>query len=93
MVPHKFQIGNKVCLHLQQEHLTGPNMKLRPLWYGPYIITKVVGGNDFDLSIPTFLGLHPIFNVEMLLPYFPPMLDALEAFDQLHHTEINPKYV
>ena len=30
-VPHKFQVGNKVWLHLQKERLTGPYRKLRPL--------------------------------------------------------------
>jgi hypothetical protein len=32
----------------------------------PYTITKVVGENYFELSIPPFLGLHPVFNVELL---------------------------
>jgi hypothetical protein len=34
-VPHKFQVGDKVWLHLQKERLTGPHQKLRPLHYGP----------------------------------------------------------
>jgi hypothetical protein len=38
----------------------------KPLLYGPYTITKVVGENDFELSIPPFLGLHLVFNVELL---------------------------
>ena len=33
-VPHKFQVGDKVWLHLQKEHLTGPHRKLHPLYYG-----------------------------------------------------------
>jgi hypothetical protein len=30
-VPHKFQVGDKVWLHLQKECLTGPHWKLCPL--------------------------------------------------------------
>jgi hypothetical protein len=77
-VSHKFQVGDKVWLHLQKEFLTGPHRKLHPLHYGPYTITKVVGDNSFELSIPPFLGLHPMFNVDLLRPYFPPLLDTSE---------------
>jgi hypothetical protein len=71
-LPHKFQGGDKVLLHLLKERLIRPHRKLRPLQYGPYTITKVAGENAFELSIPPFLGLHPVFNVELLPPYFPP---------------------
>jgi hypothetical protein len=89
-VPHQFQVGDKVWLHLQKEHLTGPHQKLHPLCYGPYTITKVVGDNDFELNLPPFLGLHPVFNVDLLRPYFPPLLDTSEIAEQLTPTELNP---
>jgi hypothetical protein len=89
-VPHQFQVGDKVWLHLQKEHLTGPHRKLRPLRYGPYTITKVVGSNAFELNTPPFLGLHPVFNVDLLRPYFPPLLDTSEIAEQLTPTELNP---
>ena len=88
-VPHKFQVGDKVWLHLQKEQLAGPHGKLRPLRYGPYNITKAVGENSFELSIPPFLGLHPVFNVELLRPYFPPLLDTSDVAEQLEPTELN----
>ena len=72
-------MGDKVWLHLQKDRLTGPNRKLCPLFYWSYTITKVVGDNTFELSIPPFLGLHPIFNVDLLYPYFPPLLDMSEV--------------
>ena len=56
-VPQNFQVGDKVWLHLHKEHLTGPHRKLRLLRYGLYTITKAVGNNAFELSIPPFLGL------------------------------------
>jgi hypothetical protein len=78
-VPHKFQVGDKVWLHLQKERLIGPHQNIHPLLYGPYTITKVVGDKDFELKIPPFLGLHPMFNVDLLRPYFPPLLDTSEV--------------
>jgi hypothetical protein len=78
-VPHKFQVGDKVWLHLQKERLTGPHQKIHPLCYWSYTITKVMGDNDFALNIPPFLGLHPVFNVDLLRPYFPPLLDTSDV--------------
>jgi hypothetical protein len=75
---------------LQKERLTGPHQKLCPLHYGPYTITKVVGDNAFELNTPPFLGLHPVFNVDLLRPYFPPLLDTSEITEQLTPTELNP---
>ena len=89
-VPHKFQVGDKFCLHLQKERLTGAYRKLRPLRYGPYTITKAVGDNAFELSIPPFLCLQPVFNVDRLRPYFPPVLDTSDIVEQLTPIELNP---
>jgi hypothetical protein len=52
-----------------------------------------VGDNDFELNIPPFLGLHPIFNVALLQPYFPPLLDTSEIAKQLKPIEINLEYM
>ena len=87
---HNFQVGNKVWLHLQKERLAGPHRKLRPLRYGPYTITKAIGDNAFEFNIPPFLGLHPVFNVDRLRPYFPLLLDRLEIAEQLTPTKLNP---
>ena len=83
-------MGDKEWLHLQKERLTGPHRKLRPLRYGPYTITKDVGNNAFKLSIPPFLGLHRVFNVDCLRPYFPPLLDTSDIAEQLTPTELSP---
>jgi hypothetical protein len=61
-----------------------------PLHYGPYTITKAMGDNSFELNIPPFLGLHPVFNVDLLRPYFPPLLDTSDVAEQLTPTELNP---
>ena len=89
-MPHKFQVGDKVWLHLQKERLTGPYQKLRPLRYGPYTITKDMGDNAFGINIPPFLGLHLVLHVDHLRPYFPPLLDTSNIAEQLTPTELNP---
>ena len=48
-----------------------------------------MGDNDFELSIPPFLFLHLVFNVDLLHPYFPPLPDASEVVEQLTPTDLN----
>jgi hypothetical protein len=69
------------------------HQKLHPLCYGSYTITKAMGDNDFELNIPPFLGLHPVFNMDLLRPYFPPLLDTSEVAEQMTPTELNPNYI
>jgi hypothetical protein len=52
-----------------------------------------MGDNAFELNIPPFLGLHPMFNVDILFPYFPPLLDTSDLVEQLTTTYINPNYI
>jgi hypothetical protein len=47
-----------------------------------------MGDNAFELNIPPFLSLYLVFNVALLRPYFPPLLDTLETTDQLTPTEL-----
>ena len=77
-------------VHLQKERLIGPHCKIRPLRYGSYTITKAIGNSAFELSIPPFLGLHPVFNVDCLRPYFPPLLDTSDIVEELTPKELNP---
>ena len=80
-------------MHFHKERLTRPHRKLLPLRYGPYTITKEVSENAFELSIPPFLGLHPVFNVELLRPYFPPLLNTSDVAEKLAPTKLNPDYL
>jgi hypothetical protein len=86
-------VGEKVWLQLQKERLTGPHRKLFPLHYGPYTITKALGDNSFEINIPPFLGMHSMFNVDLLRPYFPPLLDTSEVEEQLTPIDLNPNYI
>jgi hypothetical protein len=76
-------VGDKAWLHFQKEHLTRPNKNLHPLHYETYTPTKAVGENYFELSIFPFLALHPMFNVDLLRPYVPPLLDTSEIVEEL----------
>jgi hypothetical protein len=48
-----------------------------------------MGVNAFELSIPPFLDLHSVFNVDLLQTHFPPLLDTLEVAEKLTPTELN----
>ena len=49
-----------------------------------------MGDKYFELSIPLFLGLHPMFNADRLRPYFLPLLDTSDIAEQLTPMELNP---
>ena len=73
--PHSFQIRDQVWLNLNKDCLTSPYIKLKPLRYGPYSILKKIRENVFHLDIPSSLGFHLVFNVDLLLPYHAPLLE------------------
>jgi hypothetical protein len=52
-----------------------------------------MGDNYFELNIHHFLGLHPVFNVDLLRPYFPPLLDTSDVEEQMTPTELNPDFI
>ena len=77
-IPHSFQIGDQVWLHEKKERFTDLYEKMKPLQYGPYSILKHIGENNFQLNIHTCLGLHPVFNVDLLRPYHAPLLEQTD---------------
>jgi hypothetical protein len=52
-----------------------------------------VGDNSFELNILPFLGLHPVFNVDLLHPYFPPLLDTSDVAEQMTPIELDPNFI
>ena len=38
---------------------------MKPLWYGPYSIVEAMGNNAFQLDLPPYWGLHPVFNFDL----------------------------
>jgi hypothetical protein len=49
-----------------------------------------MGDNYFELNIPPFLVLHPVLNMDLLRPYFPPLLNTSDVAKKLTPTELNP---
>jgi hypothetical protein len=47
-----------------------------------------MGSNSFELNTPPFLVLHLVFNVDLIRPYFPPLLETSNIKKQ-----ITPKYI
>jgi hypothetical protein len=45
--------------------------------------------NVFELKTPPFLGLHLVFNLDLLQPYFPPLLVTSDIAEQLTPIELN----
>ena len=46
-----------------------PCDKLRPRWYRPFKIVKVINNNEFRLDLPHYMRSHPVFNVSALKHY------------------------
>jgi hypothetical protein len=69
----------------------GTHRNICPFFYGTYTITKVVCENYFVLKILPFLGVHPMLNVDLFWPYFPPLLDTSEVEEKLTLRDLNPE--
>ena len=77
-IHHPFKIGNRVWLHINKQRFSGLHSNLEPLWYGLDTIIEKKWENDFNLNIPPYLGLHLVFNVDLLRFYFPQLLELIE---------------
>lgn len=77
-VDHTFQVGDRVWLYLPKERFKEKERKIKPLRYGPYLITEKLGDNDFFLDLPPYMELHPVFNVDKLKLFEPSLLDEIE---------------
>ena len=68
-----YEVGDKVMVFhdfLQTpEARNRPSCKLRPRWFGPFVITTRVGANAYRLQLPHTLRCHPVFNVAALRLY------------------------
>jgi hypothetical protein len=74
MVDHQFQVGDRVCLHINKEILKGEGKKLKPIRYGPFIILEKRDTNDFRLDLPPYMWIYSVVNVEKLKMFEPPMI-------------------
>jgi hypothetical protein len=70
-----FKVGDKVWLQLSKEILQDPSKKIKDIWYGCFEVLDKVGDNAYKLSIPPFMHIYLVVNVEHLKLYEPSMLD------------------
>jgi len=64
-----FQEGDQVWLEGRNIHMSHPTTKLAPKRYGPFPITKVLGPVTYQLHLPEQWSIHPVFHVDLLMPY------------------------
>ena len=99
----EFNVGDHVLVHRQflltPEARDRPCDKLRPRWYGPFKIVKVINNNAFRLDLPHYMRSHSVFNVSALKHYHrneivgrqveppPPITDA-DGFERYYVEKI-----
>ena len=70
--PLEFQLGDKVLIKLQTDHLRYPrdkDMRLERKYEGLYSILKKVGRTSYKIDIPTWMKIHPMIHVSNLKLY------------------------
>jgi hypothetical protein len=71
-------VGDNVWLHLNKERLLGPGKKIKASRYGPFEVLEKVGVNTYRISLPPYMHIYSVVNVENLKLYEPSMLDQVE---------------
>ena len=64
-----FKVGDRVWLQLNKERLQGPGKKINALRYGPFEILENVGDNSYWLSLPWYMCIYSVVNVDNLKLY------------------------
>ena len=57
----------------------GKYKKLSPKVCGPYVITKKVGEQAYELLLPPKLKIHNVFHVSLLKKYVPDVSHILDG--------------
>jgi len=70
-----FKLGDRVWLQLNKKRLQGPGTKIKALRYGPFEILEKVSDNVYRHSLPPYIHIYSIVNVDNLKLYEPLMLD------------------
>ena len=66
-------------------------MKIKELRYGPFEILEMVGDNVYQLSLPPYMHIYLVLNVENLKLYVPSMLDQEEEHVLPSMEDLAPK--
>ena len=60
---------------MNNEILQDPHKKIKALRYGPFDILEKLGDNAYILSLPPYMHIYLVVNVENLKLYDPSILD------------------
>jgi hypothetical protein len=71
-------VGDRVWLQLNKERLQGHGKKIKALYYGHFEVLEKVGDNTYRLSLPPYMCIYSVVDVENLKLYDPSMLDQEE---------------
>jgi len=70
-----FRFGVRVWLQLNKKRLQGPSKKINALRYGHFKVLDKVGENAYSLSLPRYICIYSVVNVDTLKLYEPSILD------------------
>ena len=66
---HVFKPGDKVWLSAKDISIHQATPKLGPRQLGPFTVLKRMGDLDYQLELPHWLKVHPVFHVNRLSPW------------------------
>jgi hypothetical protein len=79
-------VGDRLWLQLNKERLQGLFKKIKALHYDHFEVLEKVGDNTYRLSLPPYMHIYSVVNVENLKFYDPSMLDQEEERVQVGPT-------
>ncbi|KAL3709190.1 hypothetical protein TMatcc_002980 [Talaromyces marneffei ATCC 18224] len=89
--------GDEVFLKAEHLHRRRPSRKLDSLYRGPFPIKARLSASVYELDLPAWYKIHPIFHVSKLLDYdghpFPNQQDAEAAVEENDETEYEVKEI
>jgi hypothetical protein len=68
----------RVRLQLNKERLQGLGKNIKALWCGPFEVLENVGDNVYILTLPPYVHIYLVVNVDNLKLYDPSMVDQKE---------------
>ena len=68
--PMEFNIDDYVLLSTQHlKMLDNPSKKFKKRFIGPYLITKKISSQAYELKLPSTMKVHPVFHISLLKEY------------------------
>jgi hypothetical protein len=64
-----FKVGYRGWLQLNKERLQGSSKNTKALQYGRFEVLEKVGDNTYKLSLPPYMCIYSLVNVENLKLY------------------------